>query len=183
MSSTMQVQRPTEEARLSKPDLGVRIVSVDSRIDNITLVKMDGRAEGFKAGQFDFDVDLIESNRTEDSLTISYSFGFGRPSSGQFCKVGGKAVLRFSQFNPKADFHTLGNDITKEMALEIFRKNYETIYLLHDALAIEAPSPWITQDVSLSSRNYTAESAEKQSANSSGGGSPDERREQARHED
>jgi len=149
MSATIQVQRTSEQ------ELAVRIVSVESRIDSISLSK-SGVARGPRAGGFDFDVDLDESSRTKDTLNVKYSFKFGNPSSGETCKVSGQAVLRFSQFNPEADFHTLGNDITNEMAVEIFRSNYESTYLLLDALGMDAPSPWVTQGVSLSSRSLVA---------------------------
>jgi hypothetical protein len=152
MPSAVQVQRPKEEVQVVRADLGVRIVSVESRIDSISLSKGDAR--GLISDQFDFDVELDESTRTHDGLSIRYSFAFGMRSSGSTCKVSGKAVLRFSQFNPGADFHTLGNDISNEMAVEIFRKNYESMYLLHIALGMDAPSPWITQEVSLSLRSH-----------------------------
>jgi hypothetical protein len=151
MSSITLVQRPRQQ------DLSVRIVSVQSRIDSVSLTRAGGVAKTPKGGAFDFDVDMSESSRTKDSLTVSYTFKLGRRSSGQVCRISGEAVIRFSRFNPEADFHTLGNDITNEMAVEIFRSNYEAMYLLHDALGMEAPSPWITQDVSLSSRNQTAD--------------------------
>ena len=152
MTSAVLVQEPREGARLANGDLGVRIVSVESSIDSISLSAAERRREGSEPRPFDFDVDLSESARTEDRLSVRYSFTFGRPSSGQVCKVSGTAAVRFSQFNPSRDFHTLGDDITNEMAIEIFRKNYEAVYLLHEALAMDAPSPWVTQEVSLSSR-------------------------------
>jgi hypothetical protein len=156
MPSTVLIRRPKEEAQVAKTTAGIQIVSVDSRIDRVSIstAGKDCRASGDRP--FEFDVDLSETGRTEDSLSVRYAFTFGKPSSGQVCKISGRAVVGFSQFNPGRDFHTLGNDITNEMAVEIFRKNYEAAYLLHDALLIDAPSPWITQGVSLSSRNQTA---------------------------
>ena len=61
--------------------------------------------------------------------------------------------MRFSRSGSWRDFQALGDDITNEMAVEIFRKNYEAVYLLHEALGMDAPSPWITQEVSLSSHH------------------------------
>jgi hypothetical protein len=152
MSSAVLIQRPKEEGQLARTTAGVRIVSVDSRIDDVSIssAARGGRSPG--DGPFEFDADLSETGRTEDSLSVHYAFTFGRPSCGQVCKMSGRAVVRFSEFNPGSDFHTLGNDVTNEMAVEIFRKNYEAAYLLHDALSIDAPSPWITRGVSLSSR-------------------------------
>ena len=150
MPSTMLVQETREEAQLAERGLGIRIVSVESRIDSISLTTSERKGRALDTRPFEFDADLKESKRTADSLTLKYSFAFGRPSAGQACKVSGKAVVRFSQFNPATDFHTLGNDISNEMTIEIFRKNYEAVYLLHEAMKVAAPSPWITQDVSLS---------------------------------
>lgn len=159
MPSAMLVQKPREEAELANDRDGIRIVSVESRIEAISLCAARGNRRASGSGAFDFDVNLSESARTEESLSVRYSFTFGRPSSGQVCKVSGTAAVRFSQFNPSRDFHTLGNDITNEMAIEIFRKNYEAVYLLHEALAMDAPSPWITQEVSLSSRDTVSGAA------------------------
>lgn len=157
MPSAMQIQETRDEPQLAKPGLGIQIVSVESRIDFISLTTAVGSGRAPDAKPFEFDVNLNESKRTEDSLTLKYSFSFGRPSAGQTCKVSGKAVVRFSQFNPARDSHTLGNDISNEMTIEIFRKNYELVYLLHEALGVEAPSPWIMQGVSLSSRSEERE--------------------------
>jgi hypothetical protein len=152
MPSAMLVQEP-REAQLAKAGLGVRIVSIESRVDNISLSATEGRKRVSESRPFDFDVDLSEEARTQDRLSVRYSFTFGKHSSGQVCRVSGKAAVRFSQFNPSRDFHALGDDITNEMAVEIFRKNYEAVYLLHESLGVDAPSPWITQEVSLSSHN------------------------------
>ncbi len=154
MPSALLVQRPKEQAQLGDARQGVRIVSVESRIDSISLSKAERDIRLIESRPFDFDVDMSELSRSQDRLSVRYCFTFGRPASGRVCKVSGTAVVRFSQFNPTSDFHTLGDDITNEMAVEIFRKNYESVYLLHDALAMDAPSPWVTHDVSLSSRDH-----------------------------
>lgn len=154
MPSALLVE-PRMEAQLAEPSLGIEIASVESRIDKIYLSAPGGAIRTAGASPFEFDVELSESGRTEGSLSVRYSYSFGRPSSGQVCKISGKAVVRFSQINPGRDFHTLGNDISNHMAVEIFRKNYETAYLLHSAMSMDPPSPWITQDVCLSSRNQT----------------------------
>lgn len=153
MASALLVQRPKEEAQLADAGEGVRIVSVESRIDSISLSKGERDTRLTESRPFDFDVDMSELSRSQDGLSVRYSFTFGRPASGRACKVSGIALVRFSRFNPTTDFQTLGNDVTSEMAVEIFRRNYEFVYLLHDAVAMEAPSPWVTQSVSLSSRD------------------------------
>ena len=93
---------------------------------------------------------MSESGWRDDNLCVSYTFTFGKKDTGQSCSLSGRARVKFSQFDPGTDLQTLGNDATGEMAVEIFRKTYEMVYLLHDALAVEAPSPWITQQISLS---------------------------------
>jgi hypothetical protein len=157
LPSTILVQKPGEQAQSAEADLGVRTFSVDSRIDSISVARPVGEAKASVGRPFDFEVDLSECGRTEETLRFRYSFSFGRLTSGQVCKIRGEAVVRFSQLNPGRGFNNLGGDLTNEIAVEIFRRNYESVYLLHGALAMEAPSPWITQDVSLSSRNEELE--------------------------
>lgn len=157
MPSAILVQKPREEGERSEAGQGIRIVSVESRIDSISLTKAGGDQKAPGGRPFDFDVDMHESVRTEDTLSVKYAFTFGRPSSGQVCKITGGALVRFSQFKPDRDFYSLGNDISNEIAVEIFRRNYEVVYLLHGAMAMDAPSPWVTQDVSLSSRSQSSD--------------------------
>ncbi len=152
MPSQMLIHEPREEALPAASTERIQIVSVESRIDSISLSKV-GPVRTPEASSFDFDVDLNERGRTGGSLCLGYSFSFGKPSSGQICKISGEAVVRFSQFSTEKDFHYLSNDMTNGMAVEIFRKIYESTYLLHEAMDLDAPSPWITQDVSLSSRS------------------------------
>jgi hypothetical protein len=144
-----QSQRPREGP-------GVKIVLVESRIDGISLSRLERDARPRDSRPFEFDVELSESSLVEDRFSVRYCFRFGVPASGQICKVSGRATVRFSQFNPVEDLQTLGSDVTNEMVVEIFRKNFETVYLLHEALGMKAPTPWITQDVSLSSRSHIA---------------------------
>lgn len=148
MTTAMLVQ---EEKAKAGP--GVQVVSVDSTIDGISLCRPARDARSSEARPFDFDVELSESAWSEDTFSVRYRFRFGVPASGQACKVSGRAVVRFSQYNPVEDLQTLGSDVTNEMVVEIFRKNYEAVYLLHEALGMNPPTPWITHGVSLSSRS------------------------------
>jgi hypothetical protein len=151
MQTAALVEGAGAGARFNEPNQGVRIVSVACRVDGITLVgPKSSPRKGH--GQFDFDVGMTELGRTKESLRLSFSFTIENASTGQTCRISGRAEVRFANFNPEGDLNTLGRDIDNEMTVEIFRANYESVYLLHDALGMEIPSPWITQDVSLSSR-------------------------------
>ncbi len=152
MSSQILVQeRRNKEAPIAAR-AGNQILSVESRIDNIFPSNTGMCPRGSLAGPFDFDVNLTERGRTGDSMRVGFSFSFGRPSTGQVCKFNGEAIVNFSRFNPERGFQYLGDDLTNEMAVEIFRKNYESIFLLHESLSMDAPSPWTTKDSFVSSR-------------------------------
>lgn len=152
MPSAVLIARPSEEVEVLENELGIKIVSVESQIDGLSLTGPAGGPRPPGGGDFAFDVEMTETGRIKDGLSVKYSLAFGRPASGQTCRVSGRAILHFSRLDPKSDLHALGSEIDNEMAVEIFRMNYETIYLLHQSLAMEAPSPWVTHGVSLSSR-------------------------------
>jgi hypothetical protein len=164
VSSQILVQKPKQEGEDGKEGLAIHIVSVQTTIDSISLSKAGRNVNQSVKHPFEFDVDIDESARTQDSLSVRYAFAFGRPSVGQVCKVRGGAVVRFTHFNPSAEFQSLGEELTNEIVVAIFRKNFESVYLLHDAMKMEAPSPWITQDVSLSSRTETQGPGDDESA-------------------
>lgn len=129
----------------------VRILSVDSKVTGISLSRAAEAEKPDKNQGFDFSVDLDEQARTGDTLRIRYSLMFGKHGDTQVCRVDGEADVRFSHFDRQTDMRMLGDDLTNEMVVEIFRRSYEPIYLLHHSLGVEAPSPWITRDVSLTS--------------------------------
>lgn len=152
MPSAILVNSPRQGAEAPETGLGLRIVAVESRIDKVA-VSSPGRVTGWRdGGQFGFDVSMTEKARTRDSMSVKYTFSFGKKSNGQTCEVSGEAVFRFSGMHPSSDLHAFGNEIDNEMAVAVFRQNFETIYLLHQALGLQSPSPWVTQDVSVSSR-------------------------------
>lgn len=153
MPSAVLVERPNEQAEEPENGLAIRIVSVESRIDSVSLARAgdDPRRPG---EAFGFDVSMTETGRTKDGLSVKYWFAFGR-ATGQNCRVSGRAAFRFSRLGVHSDLHALGSEIDNDMAVAIFKENYESIYLLHQALGLEAPSPWITQEVSLSARAWS----------------------------
>ena len=151
MSSALLL-RERQEART------VRIASVESKVTAISVSRPAevGRSDNNQG--FDFTVDLDEQARTRDSMSVRFSLAFGKRGNGQTCHVHGVALVRFSQPSLETDFGTLGEDTTNQMVVEIFRKSYEPIYLLHHSMGIEAPSPWVTRDVSLFSRGQAVPS-------------------------
>lgn len=143
MPSAVLLQR-TREAQEE-----ARVVSASPRIDGISIVRSREGSRG--AGRFSFEAEIVETGRSEDGMSVRYNFSFGT-AYGQACTVRGTAEVRFSRFDPSTDFRYLGDDVANEIAVEIFRKDYEAVYLLHETMGAEAPSPWITQEVSLSAR-------------------------------
>jgi len=150
-SSALLLRRQVQEPEEVDEGTGVRIASVDVEVQRMLVHAGVEGAHGPKGVPFNFDFDLGECGSTKDSLTVRFEFTFGR-ASGQACKVGGKAELRFARLGRGVGHEPLGHGVTNEMAVEIFRACYETIFLLHQSLGLEAPSPWITQQVSLASR-------------------------------
>jgi hypothetical protein len=148
MSAQMLVQRQNEEAQASVSVAGIQIL--ETRINSMSISRARTGGAALKGKPFDFEVNLNEMSRSGDKLLVGYSFSFGKLSSGQVCKMSGQALVRFTQFGSEKDYNYLGEEITNDLAVEIFRRNYEATYLLHESVGMDAPSPWITQDVSLS---------------------------------
>jgi len=143
MSEQVLTQRSEELPR-------TQVLVVETTIENLSLSNTGKESRGPK-GRLDFDVDLSERGRKGDVLRVGYRLSFGRSAVGKVCRISGEAAVHFANLGPEAGLQNLGGEATNDMAVAIFRKNFEAIYLLHDALGVEAPSPWITEDVSLSS--------------------------------
>ena len=144
------LQKPKEELQPPEVIQEARIISVESRIDRISIGKTAHDSRGTRNERFNFEADIREEGLTDDTLRVKYGFSFGRPSDGRASQISGEAAIRFSHLGPNTDLRSLREYLNTQMAIEIFRKNFESIYLLHSAVGMEAPSPWIIQDVRLS---------------------------------
>ncbi len=150
--STVTVQKTDDQNLVVRQDGALRIVNVVTRIDRVSVSSGPETLPRSSAQEFQFDVNMTESRRSKDSIKIEFNFTFGKQSTGQVCRIAGGAAFQFSQSVEDLDFSRLGEELENEMALGIFRSNYDTVYLLHETLGREAPSPWITHNAAISSR-------------------------------
>jgi hypothetical protein len=131
------------------PQTATGIITVESSLHRIVMHKAEDTARHSFESVFGFDVEMTELARGDCSLSLAFVFTFGRKYPGQTCRMEGRAELHFAP-GAGSEMRQFGDEVDTDMAVQIFRNHYETIYLLHDALGIEAPSPWIVKDASVS---------------------------------
>jgi len=136
-------------SRLALAD--VRVVSVEAVLRRFCFARGNPHSHPF-GGEFDFEADMAETGRSADRVQVKFSLSFGKEETGQHCELEGTANFHFTHLDPRFDLEFMGTELQNEMSIQLYRRYYDLVYLVHDTFGVEAPSPWIVQDVSLSSR-------------------------------
>ena len=107
---------------------------------------------GSSETEFEFEADMAETGRSDDGVQVRFSLSFGKMVTGQHCELEGRANFHFTHLDPRFDLRLLGTELQNDMAIELYRSYYDVIYLIHDTLGMDIPSPWIVHDVALSTK-------------------------------
>jgi len=114
-------------------------------------VSLNRRGELAKSSPADFDVNIEfgETTRSQKGrFNLKYSISIRNAPSTQEARLHGEAVVDVPW--AETDDILLETDaVMNTLATEIFKKDYETIYLLYASLGLEAPAPSLTENVHL----------------------------------
>lgn len=64
-------------------------------------------------------------------------------------EMGGFAFANLEMLAMDEGIEELGEGVLSDIILQIFRTNYEPLYLALSTSGVEAPSPWLVRDVQL----------------------------------
>jgi hypothetical protein len=122
---------------------------VESTIDQIKVARLALGHGKVPRPNFDLSADLKDVSREGNKLTVKYILYLDSFPAVQRVEVHGVATIRSHLINSHTDEEEMSEDLLSDVALEIFRNHYDTIYLLFDPMRLPFPSPWVVKDVHL----------------------------------
>ena len=98
---------------------------------------------------FDLGADIKEIETTKGRLRLKYTLFVDANPAVERAELQGEVTITSAGISPVTDLQALGEEKVSEIAMKIYRSNFEILYLTLESAGLTAPSPWLTQDVHL----------------------------------
>jgi len=138
----MDNKRPGE-LRLDISDFHCTLSSI--KVSRMSL----GHEKGAPKVAFDLGADIKELETTKGRLRLKYTLYVDANPAVERAELRGEVTITSPVISAVTDLQALGEDKISEIALQIYRRNFEMLYLLLESAGLAAPSPWLIQDVRL----------------------------------
>ncbi|HYR04931.1 MAG TPA: hypothetical protein VEO75_06035 [Nitrososphaerales archaeon] len=98
---------------------------------------------------FDLGADIKEIETTKGRLRLKYTLYVDANPAVERAEIRGDVTITSPAISAVTDLQALGEDKISDIALQIYRRNFEVLYLTLESAGLVAPSPWLIQDVRL----------------------------------
>src|SRR5438309_631030 len=98
---------------------------------------------------FDLGADIKEIETTKGRLRLKYTLYVDANPAVERAEIRGDVTITSPAISAVTDLQALGEDKISQIALQIYRRNFEVLYLMLESAGLVAPSPWLIQDVRL----------------------------------
>ena len=96
---------------------------------------------------FDLGADMKEVETAKGRLRLRYTLFVDANPAVERAELHGEITITSPSISAVTDLQALGEEKISEIAMQIYRKNYEHLYLAFESAGLTAPSPWLIQDV------------------------------------
>ena len=138
---------------------------------NCTLTKIKvskltlGHSAVLPKVSFDLGAEIKELETAKGRLRLKYTLYLDANPAVERAELSGEVTITSPLISAVTDLQALGEEKVSEIAMGIYAKNYETLYLTFQSAGLDAPSPFLIQDVHLVPGELVEEaSAEVESA-------------------
>jgi hypothetical protein len=115
------------------------------KVSKLTL----GHSTAVPPVSFDLGADIKEVETVKGRLRLKYTLYLDANPAVERAELSGEVTITSPAISAVTDLQALGEDKISEIAMGIYAKNYETLYLTFQSAGLVAPSPFLIQDVHL----------------------------------
>jgi hypothetical protein len=120
-----------------------------SSLTRVRVTRVTNRPEKYPRAAFGLSADMKEVGRSGDTLKLRFSIAVETNPLVQRAELEGRVEVKLDSGLLAATGGQLGEDFASELALELYKLYYQTVYSLFDTLSLDSPSPWLLRDVHL----------------------------------
>ena len=126
-----------------------QMLKVQSRLTRLRASMVAIRPPDGTKMSFDLNVDIKQVSRTGPTLRLRYSIGIETFPLIYRAEIAGFADLNAEMLAKDESLQDLGEGVLSDVALQIFRQDYESLYLTLSTMGADSPSPWLVREVHL----------------------------------
>ena len=108
-----------------------------------------GHATKLPKVSFDLGADMKEVETSKGRLRLKYTLFIDANPAVERAELEGEVVITSPRISSVTDLQALGEEKISDMAMQIYARNYETLYLTFESAGLTAPSPLLIKDVHL----------------------------------
>jgi hypothetical protein len=115
------------------------------KVSRLTL----GHSTAMPKVSFDLGADIKEVETVKGRLRLKYTLYLDANPAVERAEFSGEVTITSPAISAVTDLQALGDDKISDIAMGIYAKNYEILYLTFQSAGLVAPSPFLIQDVHL----------------------------------
>jgi len=110
---------------------------------------MLGHSSAMPKVSFDLGAEIKEIETAKGRLRLKYTLFLDANPAVERAELSGEVTITSPAISAVTDLQALGQDKISDIAMGIYAKNYEILYLIFQSAGLVAPSPFLIQDVHL----------------------------------
>jgi hypothetical protein len=115
------------------------------KVSRLTL----GHTKAMPKVSFDLGADIKEIETASGRLRLKYTLFIDSNPAVERAELEGDVTITSPAISKVTDLQALGEDKISAIAMAIYSRNFEALYLTFQSAGLVAPSPWLIQDVHL----------------------------------
>jgi hypothetical protein len=122
----------------------------DCTLSRIKVSKLTlGHSAAMPKVSFDLGADIKEIETTKGRLRLKYTLYLDANPAVERAELSGEITITSPAISAVTDLQALGEEKISDLAMMIYQRNFETLYLTFQSVGLVAPSPLLVQDVHL----------------------------------
>lgn len=129
------------------------VLDISDLVCTVSKIKVSrltfGHSTKMPKVSFDLGADIKELETTKGRLRLKYTLFLDANPAVERAEISGDVTITSPAITAFTDLQALGEDKISDIAMAIYSKNYELLYLTFESAGLVAPSPLLIQDVHL----------------------------------
>lgn len=122
----------------------------DVTLSKLKVAKLTlGHMTAMPKVSFDLGADIKEIETAKGRLRLKYTLFLDANPAVERAELSGEVAITSPAISAVTDLQALGEDKISDIAMGIYAKNYEVLYLTFQTAGLVAPPPLLVQDVHL----------------------------------
>lgn len=145
---------------MSQSDLQLDLSDIECSLTKIKVSRLTfGHSTKMPTVAFDLGADIKEMETAKGRLRLKYTLYLDANPAVQRAELSGEVIITSPAISAVTDLQALGEDKISEIAMQIYSKSYEILYLTFESAGLVAPSPLFINDVHLEAGEVVEEDA------------------------